>query len=200
MARRTYPVAPAASYGTAAAGFWGVDLKGEGYFIDASFGQIGAELRGHGELQLFGVADEVVVRGERDIIAGLRYRKMVGSTWLGAGAGFHYSTAPVFRYPDDTRTSAELLDVPLYGGRIVGAADFAIGPVHPQIEIAETFVPFPVDTHVGVNVDWQFLSVMVLHAGADFDLRTARVVADGGGVANQLGWYVTAHVGTGWYF
>lgn len=194
-------LAPNATYGTAAAGFWGLGLRAEWWAVDASWGGLALDVRGQAQMELFSIGADTRVRFQPDLVGGLRYRReLADALYIQAALAAHYTTAPVFRYPDDSRTTAELLDIPLLGARVGALLAYDGDRFYPSVEIAETFAPAPVVTHVGLNADYRIAGPLALHLGGAFDLRTATVSAEAGGAAELLGWYVTVDAGAAVHF
>jgi len=85
---------------------------------------------------------------------GARYRYGVGGfANLHGGAWYHTSNAVLFRYADDTRTTPELLNFPVKGGRTGVGASLHRGILSAYAEAAVTWSPWPVDRGVLVMVD-----------------------------------------------
>ena len=85
---------------------------------------------------------------------GGRYRYGVGGfANLHGGAWYHTSNAVLFRYEDETRTSPELLNFPVKGGRTGVGASVHWGILSAYAEGAVTWSPWPVDRGALVMVD-----------------------------------------------
>lgn len=174
-----------ASFPTPAAGFWG--LTGDLTVLTAAgTGKIGFEADAHGQLEWFEVLGESYVNLQRDVAASVVYRNMFGGpVGVQGGLGAHYTTGVVFRYADASLSQAELLNKPLIGGRLSAGGVLELGRVFAQLGAAETFAPFPIDTHAEALVDvaLQDGSGLVVRGGATWDLRTMKFAAtegDGG--------------------
>lgn len=190
-----------ASFPTPGAGFWGLtaDLA---FLAPAGTGKVGFEAEAHGQLEWFEVLGESYVNLQRDVASGVVYRNMFGGpVGVQAGLGAHYTTGVVFRYADASLAQAELLNKPLFGGRVSAGGVLEVGRVFAQLGAAETFAPYPIDTHAEALVDvaLQEGSGLTVRGGATWDLRTMTFAAtegDGGEAkVTQQQWGIVAGVG-----
>lgn len=173
----------AADYATPGAGFWGIDVGLVWLPAQQSWGGLGLDVRGRGQLEWFSITDTPYINVQRDVVVAARYRRGLGGILSLEGTlGAHYTTGVLFRYSDAARTEAELLNFPLFGARLGALLSVETDTVYVSLEIAETFVPFPVDTHAGLIVDWKLTDTGTgLRLGGGWDYRTMAYAAEGGG-------------------
>ncbi len=126
------------------------------------------------------VDEEVVTAGRPGSMSiGLRWRHSAkGPFRLEAGLGGHRSDVLIFRYADEAQTRLHLLDVPIWGVRVSGAAGWDYYRWRFRLEGGETLAGtgfWPVDTWAGVRLDIP-LNVLLpgtyISARADLDWRT----------------------------
>ena len=126
------------------------------------------------------VDEEVVTAGRPGSMSiGLRWRHSTkGPLRLEAGLGGHRSDVLIFRYADEAQTRLHLLDVPIWGVRVSGAAGWDYYRWRFRLEGGETLAGtgfWPVDTWAGVRLDIP-LNVLLpgtyISARADLDWRT----------------------------
>ncbi len=173
----------AADYATPGAGFWGVGAELVWLPLQQSWGGLGLDVRGRGQLEWFNVGENPYVNVQRDAILAVRYRKGLVSVLSVEGTlGAHYTTGVLFRYADAGRTQAELLNFPLFGVRAGALLSFETDDLYGSLEIAETFVPFPIDTHAELMLDWRVSdSGTTVRFGGGWDYRTMTYEAEGDG-------------------
>ncbi len=142
-------------------------------------GRFGLETRWRGSTRP-DVSEEVVTAGRPGSLAvGLRWRYATeGALRAEAGLGGHRSDVLIFRYADEGQTRLHLLDVPVWGLRVSGAAGWDYYRWRFRIEGGETLAGsgfWPVDTWAGLRLD---IPLNVLLPGtyvstrADLDWRT----------------------------
>ncbi|MFZ5481874.1 MAG: Ig-like domain-containing protein [Myxococcota bacterium] len=190
----------AAAYDTPAMGFWALNLAATWYPVRADFGWIGLDVRGRGQLEMVEVLDTPFVNLGRDVVAGALYRKPLGNGLFSvqAGLGLHHTTGTLFRYSDAELSEAELLNFPLYGARLAGGAIVETGAVAVSAEVAETFVPFPVDTHAELGLDYTLAdSGFGLRGSVGWDLRTMTFEASAGDGGEAEVWQQQFAIGVG---
>lgn len=163
----------AADYATPGAGFFGLGVDALYMPLQASWGGLGVDFRGRGQLEWFSVGDAPYINVQRDVLLGARYRRGFGALFSVEGSlAFHYTTGVLFRYADAARTQAELLNFPLFGGRLGVLATLESDRIWATVEFAETFAPFPIDTHAEANVDVRLGSGgTAIRAGGAWDYR-----------------------------
>lgn len=171
----------AASFATPDAGFFGLAAEGVWLPIHQPWGSLGLDLRGRSQLEWFDVADLPYINVQRDAIVAARYRRgLAGMLSMEGSLGFHYTTGVLFRYSDAARSDAELLNFPLYGARLGGLLSLESDAIYLSLEIAETFAPFPIDTHAELLFDLRISDAgTTLRAGASWDYRSMTYDAEG---------------------
>lgn len=172
-----------AGYATPGAGFWGLGAELVYLPLQASWGGLGLDVRGRGQLEWFNVGDDPYINIQRDAIVGARYRRGIGGiASFEATLGAHYTTGVLFRYADAGRTQANLLNFPLFGVRLGALLSLESDKFYGSLEIAETFAPFPVDTHAEAQVDYIVTDTgTAVRFGGAWDYRTMTYAAEGGG-------------------
>jgi hypothetical protein len=86
-------------------------------------------------------------------MAAVRFRGQMADGMFAYGtAGVQVVDVPIFRY-SDALDDVEYQSKVLVGGRLGGGLQIGVDPIDVRLEIAETFAPFPVMTHVDVMVD-----------------------------------------------
>lgn len=132
------------------------------------------------DLDFRGYTDRVDVGGERyaqlgwSFHASGRYRGDIpvsGLKWYGMG-GVHRFNALVFRYADDAKTQAELLTKGLWGARLGGGIIYEKNPIYVDLQLAETFAPWPVDTFLGLEFGYDLSNQLSVRASYGVDLRS----------------------------
>jgi hypothetical protein len=126
------------------------------------------------------VDEDVVTAGRPGSLSvGLRWRHAAeGPLRLEAGLGGHRSDVLIFRYADEGQTRLHLLDVPIWGVRVSGAAGWDYYRWRFRIEGGETLAGsgfWPVDTWAGVRLDIPLnvlLPAAYISTRADMDWRT----------------------------
>jgi hypothetical protein len=173
----------AADFATPGAGFWGVGVEAVYLPLNADWGSLGVDARGRGQLEWFNVGDTPFINVQRDAILGARYRRGFGPLFsLEGSLAFHYTTGVLFRYADAARTQAEILNFPLFGARLGVLATLETDKVYASVEFAETFAPFPIDTHAEATVDIEVSdSGTAIRVGGGWDYRSMAYVAEGDG-------------------
>lgn len=173
----------AASFETPGAGFFGLAIEGVWLPVDQAWGALGLDVRGRSQLEWFQVADNPFINVQRDAILAARYRRGLGGLLSVEGSlGAHYTTGVLFRYSDAARSDAELLNFPLFGARLGALLSLESDRIYGSLEIAETFAPFPIDTHAELLVDVRVTdSGTTLRAGGSWDYRTMKYAAEGSG-------------------
>jgi hypothetical protein len=87
-----------------------------------------------------------------------RYRRPIKETpwyWYGL-AGYHNTTALLFRYADETRSSATLLHYPVNGLRIGGGSGYEKGKFWFEAETSGTFAIMPVIWMLRLQAAYEF--------------------------------------------
>jgi hypothetical protein len=148
----------------------GLDLQAEAWFGPGTFGvaarmlglmyrvQLGEEKYGHASADLS--LDGRWRAWEQGDIAAYA---LLGATRTG---GF------LFSYANEARTEALLVDYPLYGGRAGGGLRFERGGLLGQLELAETFAPFPVYSRADLGLDIPLSTdLLAVHVGAGVAAR-----------------------------
>jgi hypothetical protein len=171
----------AAAFATPGAGFWGVAAEGVWLPLQQSWGGLGADVRLRSQLEWFNVGGTPFVNVQRDAMLAARYRRgLVGPLSVEGSLGVHYTTGVLFRYADAGRTQAELLNFPLVGARLGGLLSLETDHIYTSLEFAETFVPFPIDTHAEALLDWKLGdSPTMLVFGGSWDYRSMQYAAEG---------------------
>ena len=122
-----------------------------------------------------------------------RYRRGLSSLFSVEGSlGAHYTTGVLFRYADAARSKVSLLNFPLVGARLGVLGSLESQKVYAAIELAETFAPFPIDTHAEARVDYLIAGEgagTAVRVGGGWDYRSMTYEA---GAGKQVG---TAQVG-----
>lgn len=186
-----------ATYEAPGAGFFGLDASMLYWPLVADWGSIGVDAHLDGQLELFNVLDGNYVNLQRDAWGGLRYRYTAGPVSAVGGLDVHYTTGVLFRYADDTLTDAMLLNFPLIGGRLSVGGALEVGRSYAVIELAETFVPYPVDTHAEATYEYDF-GAQGVRVGLGWDHRSMSFeteAGDGEADVKQTQISVTAGVG-----
>jgi hypothetical protein len=169
-----------AEYTSPGIGFVGVGLDGQYWILDQDWGAVGADLRLGTTMQFLQAGDNKFLDFGRNIVVGARYRRAFGIFSVQGGLGFHHSSVPVFLYEDDARTEATLEELPLSGLRVAAHGTLDLDQVNLDLELAETFVPFPIDTRIGLQAEYYITDAMGLHAGLGYDGRSFKVDAGDG--------------------
>ncbi len=172
-----------ASFETPGAGFFGFAADAVWLPLPLSFGTLGLDVRARAQLEWFNVGESPFINVQRDLIGAARYRRGLGGPFSVEGSlGAHYTTGVLFRYSDAARTRAEILNFPLIGVRLGALASVEAGRVYASLELAETFAPFPIDTHAEALVDIVTGDTpTTLRIGATWDRRSMRYKAEGVG-------------------
>lgn len=190
----------AADYAAPAFGFTGIDADLVWWPMQASFGDIGLDVRAGARLQLYNVVGSTGVDVARDAIVGARYRRGFGPFSVQGGLGFHYSSGSVFTYTADYM-GAKPASLPLYGARVAAIAAVETGRVYSGVEAAETFVPFPCITRLGGFFQYGVSDSMGVRVAAAWDYRSMRfATATGGGEAQVTQSQIVVDAGVGWMF
>jgi hypothetical protein len=170
-----------ASFATPGAGFFGLALEGVYLPLQQSWGGLGVDVRARSQLEWFSIGDSPYINVQRDAIIAARYRRSLTGMLSAEGSlGFHYTTGVLFRYSDVARTDAELLNFPLYGARLGALLSIESDRIYGSFEFAETFAPFPIDTHAELLLDVRVNDGgTTLRAGGSWDYRTMTYAADG---------------------
>jgi hypothetical protein len=196
----------AASFATPGAGFFGIAVEGVWLPLNQSWGSLGVDVRGRSQLEWFNVNENPFINVQRDAILAARYRRGLGGLLSVEGTlGAHYTTGVLFRYSDAARSDAELLNFPLFGARLGALLSLESDVIYGSLEIAETFAPFPIDTHAELLVDVRVTdSGTTLRAGGSWDYRTMKYAAEGtggdSGTADVIQNQFTIRVGVGQVF
>ncbi len=187
-----------ASYSPPAVGFLGAGGEVAWVAGRPSCGEVAIDARGSAALEWFRVAGEPFTNVQRDVVLGARVLRGDGKVRFGAGFAAHHFTGVLFRYADAELTEPTLLAVPLYGGRASLGVDVDSGDLHARLELAETFAPAPVDTHLGLLVDWGDPAGMLVRAGASMDWKSMTFVAGDGSEANVTQSQPALRIGVAW--
>lgn len=133
------------------------------------------------DLDFRAYADRVEVGGEKysqggwSFNASGRYRGEIaavnGLHWYGT-AGVHRFAGLIFRYADDAKSEAELLSKSLWGARLGGGLTFEKNPFYLDLQLAETFAPWPVDTFLGLEFGYDLQNQISIRASYGADLRS----------------------------
>lgn len=169
-----------AAYTSPGIGFLGVGLDGQYWVLEQDWGALGADLRLGTTAQFIQAGDNKFLDMGRNVLVGARYRRAFGIFSVQGGLGFHHSSVPVFSYEDDARTEATLEELPLSGVRVAAHGTLDLDRVNLDLELAETFVPFPIDTRVGLQAEYYLADTIGLHAGLGYDGRSFEVDAGDG--------------------
>ncbi len=177
----------AATFATPGAGFFGLGVEAVWLPLQQSWGALGVDVRARGQMEWFKLGDDPFINVQRDAILAARYRRGLGGAFSVEGSlGAHYTTGVLFRYSDAARTDAELLNFPLFGARLGALASLEMGRVYASLELAETFAPFPIDTHAELLVDVRVTDTgTAIRAGTSWDYRSMKYAADGSGGAGE---------------
>ena len=118
---------------------------------------------------------EVGNTGYSDVVypamAGLRFRTEVAPGLMGyGGAWAHVTDVPIFRYAEDN-TPPLLLTKRIIGARVGGGLMMETDIMMVRLELAETFAPYPVNTHAGLGLDVYVVpdTGTFVHVGAEVD-------------------------------
>ncbi len=169
-----------AEYATPAIGFYGLQADAHYWILDDSWGGIGVEAHAGVTLEFYEVVGESYATPRPDLILGARYRYPLGPISVQGGLGFHYSTLAAFAYTSDALTSTEALGLGLPGGRLAVGFGLDREKVSAALEVAETFVPYPCDLHLGAVLDVEVAKPIAVRAGATYELQSYKVEADDG--------------------
>ena len=162
-----------ANFGTGALfGAFGLDARVVAF---PRGGNIGGVIGGRGYFDRVEIGDENYSQFGWSARAGVRYRGEMaeGLYWYGSGELARFNGL-VFRYADDAKTEAALLSKGLFGARLGGGVTFNKGPLGLDIGVAETFSPWPVDTWLGVDVNYEIKPNLAVRAGYELDLRSMK--------------------------
>ena len=121
-------------------------------------------------------------------MAGLRYRHEVAPGMMAyAGAWGAVLDVPIFRYAEDN-TPPLLLTKRLVGGRLGVGFIMETNFILVRAELAETFAPYPVDTHAGVGIDILVVPEIgsFIHVGAEVDQHHMTFRVGDGALADEL--------------
>lgn len=170
-----------AAFDTPGAGFYGVAVEGVWLPMHQSWGSLGLDVRARAQIEWFQVADNPYINVQRDAIIAARYRRALSGLFsLEGSLGAHYTTGVLFRYSDAGRTDAELLNFPLFGARLGALLSLESDRVYASLELAETFAPFPIDTHAELLLDFRVTDVgTTLRGGVSWDYRSMKYKAEG---------------------
>ena len=118
---------------------------------------------------------EVGNTGYSDVVypamAGLRFRTEIAPGLMGYGGAWgHVTDVPIFRYAEDN-TPPLLLNKRIIGARLGGGLMMETDMMMVRLELAETFAPFPVNTHAGLGLDVYVApeTGTFVHIGAEVD-------------------------------
>jgi len=148
----------------------GVHLAG--WPVEQSWGSLGVQARALSHLALYRVAGQPLALG-RDVLAGLRYGRSFGVFRLQAGLDAHYTTLGPFQYTDDTLTEIHQSSLNKVGGRLAVGGVLEAGPVWLNLELGETFVPFPVVTTLYFDGDYAIDEHLSVRIYGNLDARSA---------------------------
>lgn len=172
-------------YQTPVTGFFG--LHGEAlYWVgQGGWGAMGAEARAGAQAELFSVLDEGAFSPALTAMVNARYRKSFGVGGIGGSLGGHYLSGMLFQYTDDSFAKVGLLTFPRIGARAGVQGYVETDRVYVELEAAETFVPFPVDTHVRGLFEYD-LSGLGVRVGVAWDRRSMAFEADDGATTASI--------------
>ncbi len=121
-------------------------------------------------------------------MAGLRFRGEVAPGMAGyAGLWAHALDVPIFRYAEDN-TPPLLLSKAVYGGRLGGGFSMETDLLLIRMEVAETFAPYPVNSHAGLGIDI-FVAPEIgsfVHIGAEVDQQHMTFRVGDGALADDV--------------
>lgn len=131
------------------------------------------------DLDFRGYIDRVEVGGTKYHQTGSsfhvdgRYRRELGSIahWYGS-AGLHHFNGLVFRYADTAKSEAELLTKGLWGARLGGGLQVEKAPFFADLQLTETFAPWPVDTFFGLDLAYDLQNQISVRLSYGADLRS----------------------------
>ena len=118
------------------------------------------------------------------MVVGARFRPTLSNGLVvDALVGFHMTDIVAFRY-ESVRASAEVLNLQMSGLRVGAAINYEIAGFALRAELAETFAPGPLDTHLGFQFDrglgMEVKGLPLLITGAyGFDFRRMTQTIDG---------------------
>lgn len=190
-----------ASFATPGMGFVGVGGDVLYWPVNASFGAIGLDARANVTLQHFTALEKDFWNPAANVIAGAQYRRTKGALSFQGELGAHFLTGVLFRYADAALSEPKLLSFPKVGARLGAAGTLETGKSYATLELAETFVPFPVDTHASLFYEYDFQDNLGARLGVAWDLRSMKYATDDGeGEARMLENTLTANLGVGFTF
>ena len=163
-------------------GVVGLGLGAEYWLMDGDLAADFAARVGRYKVDLGGGSEG---QGLGDLRVGLRYRSSLGSGFSAEGGLWLHRMGMVAMRYQDAQTRAELVSFGIIGARIGGGIDRSLGPVELKLDLAETFVPKPAATHVGVGTQITLDDVevggmpMLLDIRYSMDLRHIALPVDG---------------------
>ena len=142
---------------------------------------LGLDLRGRVALESVDANNDSFDQLNWQAMAGTRFRYRVDDT-LGVFGGIaaHRFGLDLYPYADATeRADSERYSMDVYSGRV--AVGFVVDAprLFVDVELAESFVPFPVATHAGALVGYVLSDEIGIHLGVEFDYRTYKLEAWG---------------------
>lgn len=170
-----------ASYSTPGAGFVGLSVDALYWLVNADFGSIGIEGDVGGRLQGFRLMDDPVLSLQRDVAIGARYRYHMGALGFDGGLGFHHTNAALFEYANEALTEVSPIGLSLNGARLSAGVALELGRVYATAEIAESFLPFPVATRLGTDLEVRVTDSISGRAMFAYDIRSMNFDTDGNG-------------------
>lgn len=187
-----------ASYQTPVTGFLGAQGDVIYYPITRSFGSIGIDVRAGFQAETMSVLGEGNLHPALQANGGLRYRYNAGPVGIGGGLGVHYLSGLLFRYADESLSTVDLVSFPLIGGRVALQGYYEQGPVYVEVELAESFVPYPVATQARALGEYQ-LDAIGVRAGLGWDRRSMQFQSgDGEAKATVIQNQIVVLVGVGY--
>ena len=118
------------------------------------------------------------------MVVGARFRPTLDNGLVvDALVGFHMTDIVAFRYVNG-RASAEVLNMQMSGLRVGAAINYDVAGFALRAELAETFAPGPLDTHLGVQFDrglgMEFKGLpLLITGGYGLDFRRTTQTIDG---------------------
>lgn len=187
-----------AAYTTPAAGFLGVQGEAIYYPVTRSFGSIGLDARAGFQAETMRVLGEGNLNPALQANGGVRYRYNAGPVGIGGGLGVHCLSGLLFRYADDSLSTVDLVSFPLVGGRVALQGYYEQGPIYVEVELAESFVPYPVATQARALAEYPIGGIGV-RAGLGWDRRSMQFQSgDGEAKATVLQNQLAVLVGVGY--
>ncbi|RME29440.1 MAG: hypothetical protein D6798_00025, partial [Deltaproteobacteria bacterium] len=140
---------------------------------------VGADLRVQARGETYHVIGTSFSRLDLQLAAGIRAPFPLGSRAtpfaLAQVAAFRVPlfSYDYFREDDPTKAAgADMIAATVAGARLGGGVDVDLGDTLVNVELSETFAPWPVDTRLGLAVDHAVIDTLALRAAIELSVRS----------------------------